>query len=681
MRPCLIVLLLVAATAHAQSQTVWNDSTIQRGALKAYPGVRDVDKLTELVTAGASTDEEKVASIYAWITGNIRYDVRWLNRKNFRAKGIEEVLRKRRTTCTGYVWLFRQMCDNAGIDHEEIAGYAEWVFHRNERLINSANHVWMAHEYGPAWGITDPTFGAGFLVQRKQPIKRFIWKYFGTMYRARFRFVQKRNWAYFNADVAALQLTHYPDHPMWQTQFDTISSSRFVKAPQEKQRWATEEKNQGSESVDFQFQIRRYKASRATNSDVLFIARACFNSNKHNSFDMASGYAIKARDWIVQEQFRIKNNRRHISDTLACDSVIALLDTAIQWNKHTRRGLRPYLSNELSKIYALRKDVHKKNYAEIYKLSRESSYMQKNMITLRRERSKLASLKSNLNNAARNANKVKPENSDAKRQGKKLAVYMAMLDSIQLQIDSTYTSVLSYRNNVSVGFDRLEQQVLVRDSILWSETFAKDSVAGMRLWLDFYADSAIAQTQRRFMAHRTSGHEADTSVTAAVTGFTLTNKQLKTDAARLGKLWQQQRELLVKCMKADLPENGQQWRDRIRAVGDSAKAQITRANRMFAESHALLVESYGLVKDLSKKYRRVSGALKGEIKAAYWAASQYRFHEYKRHRLLVNITQSEYESLKRNLQLAKAMRRSARYKMRNGDAGNPGAQDVILVRG
>ena len=102
----------------------------------------DLPVLVENLTKDCNTKLEKARAIFVWVTHNIQYDYKFINKnkkiKPFRCRNkkncdekyvewknrqIEKTLRTKKAICFGYATLFKQMCDYTGIQSSVVSGY------------------------------------------------------------------------------------------------------------------------------------------------------------------------------------------------------------------------------------------------------------------------------------------------------------------------------------------------------------------------------------------------------------------------------------------------------------------------------------------------------------------------------------------------------------------------------
>jgi transglutaminase/protease-like cytokinesis protein 3 len=177
--------------------------------------LNSVPKLSFLLTKDLDTEVEKVRSIFKWIASNITNDhATYLKnkrkRKQFqndsikleewnhevRKKTLSTLLRKKKTVCTGYAFLFKQMLKYVDIESEIINGFSKTGGTEIEDL-ELPNHSWNAVKLNNKWYLCDPTWASGIY----NPNTKL------------FEFDYKKG--YFLTDPKLFITNHYPQNPEW----------------------------------------------------------------------------------------------------------------------------------------------------------------------------------------------------------------------------------------------------------------------------------------------------------------------------------------------------------------------------------------------------------------------------------------------------------------------------------
>ena len=114
-------------------------------------------------------DMEKARVIYRWIAEYISYDEE--TGKRIEAgiytdnpdQNAEAVFARRNAVCEGYSRLFKQMCDDAGLQSVYITGWGKVDYAYLSAAYYKKNHAWNAVQINGTWRLVDSTWGAGYV--------------------------------------------------------------------------------------------------------------------------------------------------------------------------------------------------------------------------------------------------------------------------------------------------------------------------------------------------------------------------------------------------------------------------------------------------------------------------------------------------------------------------------------
>ncbi|MFH6602279.1 transglutaminase domain-containing protein [Maribacter algicola] len=196
-------------------------------------GLRNLPILIHRLTASLETDVEKFRAIYTWVATNIENDyhayLRTIKKRkkhaddraaflewneSFTPKVFEKLVEQRKTACSGYAFLVREMAKIAGLNCKIIDGYG-----RTPTLIldeeSIPNHAWNAIELDGKWYLVDATWSAGrVMFDEGEP--RFEHDYFD---------------GYFLADPALFIKNHYPLENKWTLLPNPPTFNQFLQGP------------------------------------------------------------------------------------------------------------------------------------------------------------------------------------------------------------------------------------------------------------------------------------------------------------------------------------------------------------------------------------------------------------------------------------------------------------------
>lgn len=170
----------------------------------------NLSSLTKNLTKDLHTDVEKFRAIYIWITHHISNDFNLYSknhhkRKKFKNDSIKlekwnsrfkkilfkKLVRKKRTICTGYAYLLKEMCTIAGIKSLMVNGSGRTSTTDIEDL-SFANHTWNLVKLQHKWYLCDPTWATG------------------TSYPEQGKFVFDYNDGYFLTEPKLFFFNHFP---------------------------------------------------------------------------------------------------------------------------------------------------------------------------------------------------------------------------------------------------------------------------------------------------------------------------------------------------------------------------------------------------------------------------------------------------------------------------------------
>ncbi|MAD96743.1 MAG: hypothetical protein CMB99_05375 [Flavobacteriaceae bacterium] len=139
----------------------------------------DLNNITYNLTKDFDTEVEKFRAIFIWITHNISNDYKLYaknsrKRKRFKDDSIKleewnskfkkiifkKLIRKKRTICTGYAYLLKEMSDVIGVKAEIVHGFGKTAEVDVEKL-EDPNHSWNVVNLNGKWYLCDPTWAAG----------------------------------------------------------------------------------------------------------------------------------------------------------------------------------------------------------------------------------------------------------------------------------------------------------------------------------------------------------------------------------------------------------------------------------------------------------------------------------------------------------------------------------------
>ena len=179
----------------------------------------DIYVLTKTLTAAYPEKLAKTRAIFIWITENIAYDYKFINKKksikgpvyktgaNYDAilqdwenEYLRKILKRKKAICDGYATLFKSMCTIAGIRAEVINGYTKSKYYQ-VGSTGSVNHAWNAVWLDSSYYLLDATWAAGGCGERND----------GKLY----PFRKEYDGYYWLTSFHDLARNHYPEDKKW----------------------------------------------------------------------------------------------------------------------------------------------------------------------------------------------------------------------------------------------------------------------------------------------------------------------------------------------------------------------------------------------------------------------------------------------------------------------------------
>ncbi|MDT0558527.1 transglutaminase domain-containing protein [Ichthyenterobacterium sp. W332] len=191
----------------------------------------NLPELTYKLTSQLSTDVERFRAIYKWVCLNIAndYGLYYRNkRKRYRYKNdslklnawnsrfkkrlFKKLLKDKKTICTGYAYLVRELSKLANLECQIIHGFGKTsTIEINED--DSPNHSWNAIKLNNTWYLCDPTWSSGI----------------PNLETGAFTFYY--NDGYFLANPELFSVNHFPEEQKWQLTDSTLTFKSFLESP------------------------------------------------------------------------------------------------------------------------------------------------------------------------------------------------------------------------------------------------------------------------------------------------------------------------------------------------------------------------------------------------------------------------------------------------------------------
>ncbi len=185
--------------------------------------------LAHNLTQKLPTKVEKFRAIYTWVCTNVTGDINQTNKISRKRKkhkndslayikwntdykkiAFKKLVKHKKTMCTGYAYLIKELCFLADIECEIIDGFGRTVSANIERL-ELLNHSWNAVKLNNKWYLCDATWSSGYVI-------------------ADAIFVKDYNEGYFLTEPLLFAKNHYPLHKKWLLN-ETLITTKFRASP------------------------------------------------------------------------------------------------------------------------------------------------------------------------------------------------------------------------------------------------------------------------------------------------------------------------------------------------------------------------------------------------------------------------------------------------------------------
>ena len=189
----------------------------------------NLKNLSDRLTKPFDNDYDKFRAIYKWVCDNIENDYElfmihenkrarlpkdefdvW-NRK-FGNKVFKQLIQERKTVCTGYAWLIRELAQHAGLACVVVDGYGRTAS-TNVGGKDVPNHSWNAVQLNNTWYLCDATWSSGFVDLNLS------------------MFIKSFNEGYFLASPEQFLLNHYPLDSRWMLTDNKLTLHDFLNSP------------------------------------------------------------------------------------------------------------------------------------------------------------------------------------------------------------------------------------------------------------------------------------------------------------------------------------------------------------------------------------------------------------------------------------------------------------------
>lgn len=228
-----VLILLLHFSIQAQiSDFSGVDFQLADSIARSYAGhsLGDLKTLSEKLTRPLLSDVEKFRAIFTWVCLNIENDpvLYFRNRKHrdkssdqqalrkwnkeFHQDAVKNLIDRKRTVCTGYAFLVKELSYHAGLDCKIVDGYGRTAA-ANTTSLDLPNHSWNAVKLQDKWYLCDPTWSSGVIDKTSMT------------------FIRRFDTAYFLPEPSLFIRNHYPIDTGWILMSSKPTKTDFVNGP------------------------------------------------------------------------------------------------------------------------------------------------------------------------------------------------------------------------------------------------------------------------------------------------------------------------------------------------------------------------------------------------------------------------------------------------------------------
>ncbi|GAA4467170.1 hypothetical protein GCM10023189_50310 [Nibrella saemangeumensis] len=170
---------------------------------------KDLNTLSVYLTSPARSDLAKARSVYAWVLSHVRYDDATYSGRRYHSEELyaKGVLQSRRTVCTGFALLYKQLLRKAGVEVVNVKGFARSNDEQAGVPVGPIDHEWNAVKLDGDWYLLDLAWASTTMKNGKP------------------------NDFYFLTEPKRFVAAHFPAEPRWQLLGAPVTKAEFDRYP------------------------------------------------------------------------------------------------------------------------------------------------------------------------------------------------------------------------------------------------------------------------------------------------------------------------------------------------------------------------------------------------------------------------------------------------------------------
>ncbi|HLO80550.1 MAG TPA: transglutaminase domain-containing protein [Chitinophagaceae bacterium] len=211
---CIMMIFMCLGSFAQQGPDYERADRFARGMSNPITEVSALDSLLTIADRMFSRPEEKVRFIFTWTALNLEYDCGIDAPGPAPVQSIENILKNRRSTCSGYSSLMNYALKKLGCESVTIRGVAKTakrdLFWQD---LPRANHAWNAVKINGEWKLLDATWASGEASENCDTVIRSFSPF------------------YFFPEPEMLALSHLPSDSSWQLVSKPVEAQTFLAWP------------------------------------------------------------------------------------------------------------------------------------------------------------------------------------------------------------------------------------------------------------------------------------------------------------------------------------------------------------------------------------------------------------------------------------------------------------------
>ena len=188
------------------------------------------DGIAKYINANFKSENDKARAVFYWTASNISYDIEnmaTIDYSEVSPDKIKNTIKSKKGVCIHYAEVFNDIAQKAGLESYIVGGYT-----KQNGKVDVLSHAWCAAKVDKTWYLFDPTWGAGYIQNKK--------------------FFKKLNNIHFKAAPGQYIMTHMPFDYLWQFLNQTVTNQEFIDGKIQQ--------GKSKSNFDFQKEIAEYNA-------------------------------------------------------------------------------------------------------------------------------------------------------------------------------------------------------------------------------------------------------------------------------------------------------------------------------------------------------------------------------------------------------------------------------------